>query len=144
MHPKIASDLYQQWSGHQQKNNLASVFRHVEGAHSKGFCSHGSPLRDPSLDERLESEEVSKTVQNPSSRKSRLPCLQTPRSRDGTFRLRWQLATESTKFEAIHHQLLLWNNTAIITTEDNKFFDSGGKQNFRALPSRPIFLPGRA
>ena len=53
-------------------------------------------------------------------------------------------ATAKTKYEAIRHQLDSQNQAATGTTEEKKFFDPDGKEDFCALPSRPIPLSGRA
>lgn len=50
----------------------------------------------------------------------------------------------SAKFEAIQHQILSRNKTAMTSTGKSKSCYPGGKQDFRALPSRLLFPSEKA
>lgn len=111
-------------------SNPASVSRHVE----RGSSEIRLAAR-VSMETRCCKALILRSVKSPSIRKRRL-----------THQERSISPHVAAKKEcgAIRHQLVLRNQMAITSTYGNKFFGLGGTEDFRAFPTRPIPIPGRA
>ena len=127
-----------------------TISRHVESDNDGGSSPHEPTLRDPPHGENLKIEPVlqsagvkyGETPANQEEATSTSP--NTQQGRSNSSQVAAVNATAKDKYGAVRNRFGLQNKTANTTSDTNKFFNPGGEQDWCALPSRPLPLPGRA
>ena len=122
----------------------------MEGDHNRDAYTDGSTLRNPPCGESLDVEPI---PQSTGFEDGEIPVKQEePTPVSSNIEQGWSIpskmalayATTTITHGTVQHRCVLRNQRGVKTTEENKFFDPGGKQVFCALPSRPILLSERA
>ena len=129
---------------------MKSIVRPIECDHNRDACPDGSTLRSTPCGESLDVETL---PQSTGFEDGEIPVTQQEATlASSNIEQGWSIpskravvyATTTITHGTVQHRCVLRNQTGVKTTEENKFFDPGGKQVFCALPSRPILLSERA